>query len=71
MNNNVSGSLRIPTQFTVDVGASYKYKKWDYHLSVTNVTNEANWSPPNAVYGNGSILALPGTQLQLTAKLNY
>ncbi len=71
MNNNVSGSLRIPTQFTVDVGASYKYKKWDYHLSVTNVTNEANWSPPNAVYGNGSILALPGTQMQLTAKLNF
>jgi len=36
---------------------------------VLNATDEKNWSPPNAVYGNGSILALPGTQLQITAKV--
>ena len=71
MNNNSSGSLVIPMQYTLDAGASYKYKKWDFRVSVLNATNEENWSPPNAVYGNGSILALPGTQVQFTVKLSF
>ena len=71
MNNNTSGSLVIPMQYTLDAGASYKYKKWDFRVSVLNATNEENWSPPNAVYGNGSILALPGTQLQFTVKMSF
>lgn len=71
MNNNTSGSLVIPMQYTLDAGASYKYKKWDFRVSVLNATNEENWSPPNAVYGNGSILALPGTQVQLTVKMSF
>lgn len=71
MNNNSSGSLVIPMQYTLDAGASYKYKKWDFRVSVLNATNEENWSPPNAVYGNGSVLALPGTQLQFTVKMSF
>ena len=71
MNNNSSGSLVIPMQYTLDTGASYKFKKWDFRVSVLNATNEENWSPPNAVYGNGSVLALPGTQLQFTVKMSF
>lgn len=71
MNNNTAGTLVIPVQYTLDVGASYKYKTWDFRANVLNVTNEENWSPPNAVYGNGSILALPGTQVQFTAKYSF
>lgn len=71
MNNNSSGSLVIPTQYTLDAGLGYKYKKWDFRTTVLNVTNEENWSPPNAVYGNGSILALPGTQVQFTVKYSF
>jgi len=68
INNNTAGTLVIPVQYTLDVGASYKYKAWDFRAQVLNATDEENWSPPNAVYGNGSILALPGTQVQFTAK---
>jgi outer membrane receptor protein involved in Fe transport len=71
MNNNFAGTLVIPMQYTFDVAASYKFKKWDFRATVLNVTDEKNWSPPNAVYGNASILALPGTQLQLTAKYSF
>ena len=71
MNNNTSGSLVIPFQYTVDASASYKYQTWDFRVQVLNLTNEENWSPPNAVYGNGSILALPGTQVQFTAKYSF
>jgi catecholate siderophore receptor len=71
MNNNFAGSLTIPVQYTLDVGASYHWKKWDFRATVLNATDERNWSPPNAVYGNASILALPGTQLQVTAKYSF
>eukprot|EP01012_Entosiphon_sulcatum_P004806 TRINITY_DN11994_c0_g1_i1.p1 TRINITY_DN11994_c0_g1~~TRINITY_DN11994_c0_g1_i1.p1 ORF type:complete len:740 (+),score=152.62 TRINITY_DN11994_c0_g1_i1:413-2632(+) len=71
MNNNSSGSLVIPTQYTLDAGLGYKFKKWDFRATVLNVTDEENWSPPNAVYGNGSILALPGTQVQFTVKYSF
>ncbi|WP_414661552.1 TonB-dependent receptor [Horticoccus sp. 23ND18S-11] len=71
MNNNAAGTIVIPTQFTIDAGVSYTYKKWHLHATITNVTDEKNWSPPNAVYGNGSILALPGTQAQFTVKYSF
>lgn len=71
MNNNYAGTLVIPSQYSVDLSASYKYKVWDFRVVVSNVTNEDNWAPPNAVYGNGSILALPGTQVSFTAKYSF
>jgi catecholate siderophore receptor len=71
MNNNISGTVVIPWQYTVDAAVSYKYKQWDFRAQVLNATDEENWSPPNSVYGNGSILALPGTQVQLTAKYSF
>jgi len=71
INNNVAGTLVIPWQYDVDIAATYKYKKWDFRLSVSNVTNEENWAPPNSVYGNGSILSLPGTQGQFSIKYSF
>jgi len=72
INNNYAGTLVIPNQYSLDLGAQYKYgKAWDFRLNVSNVTDEMNWAPPNAVYGNASILALPGTQVQFTAKYSF
>lgn len=72
INNNYAGTLVIPVQYNLDLGAEYKYgKDWDFRLNVSNVTDQKNWAPPNAVYGNASILALPGTQAQFTAKYSF
>lgn len=71
INNNTAATVVIPAQYTLDLGASYTYKEWDFHVAVLNATDEENWSPPNAVYGNGSILALPGTQVQFTVKYKF
>ncbi len=71
MNNNYAGTLVIPTQFNIDASVSYHIKKWDYRVSVGNVTNEKNWAPPNAVYGNASILALAGTTVSFNAKYSF
>lgn len=71
ISNNYAGTLIIPSQYSVDVGAQYRIKDWDLRLNVSNVTNEKNWAPPNAVYGNASILALPGTQVSCTVKYSF
>ncbi|AOS44306.1 Ferripyoverdine receptor precursor [Lacunisphaera limnophila] len=71
MNNNTAGSLVIPFQYTIDASASYAWKDWNFRMQILNVTDEENWSPPNAVYGNGSILALPGTQVQFSVKYSF
>lgn len=57
INNNVAGTLVIPTQHTVDVTGFYQAKNWFARLAILNATDEDNWSAPNYVYGNESILA--------------
>ncbi len=66
MNNNWAGTLVIPWQYQLDGGVFYTKKDWSYHLTVLNLTNEKNWSPPNGVYGNESILAEPGIRGEFT-----
>lgn len=57
VNNNASGTLVIPWQYSLDLGVFYQTKRWEARVSLLNVTDEENWSAPNAVYGNESILA--------------
>ncbi len=55
--NNTYGTLVIPAQYTLDLTLFYKSKKFDAKLALLNVTDEKNWSAPNNVYGNESIVA--------------
>ncbi len=71
INNNFAGTLVIPTQHQIDAGLSYTRKTWSARLTLSNLTNQKNWAPPNAVYGNASVLSLPGTQYQLNLKYNF
>jgi len=71
INNNFAGTLVIPTQYQLDAGIAYNTKAWGARVSISNVTDQKNWAPPNAVYGNASILPLPGTQVQLNVKYNF
>jgi outer membrane receptor for monomeric catechols len=66
MNNNVAGSLVIPTQFNIDVTFLYEADTWEASLTVLNLTDEENWSPPNAVYGGESIFAEPPIRVEGT-----
>lgn len=71
INNNFAGTLVIPWQYEIDATAFYTYKDWGFQVSVKNLTDEKNWAPPNDVYGNGSILALEGTQVSFTVKYRF
>lgn len=57
INNNVAGTLVIPAQYTLDVSVFYSAPRWEARLMALNVTDQKNWSAPNAVYGNESIVA--------------
>jgi outer membrane receptor protein involved in Fe transport len=71
INNNIAGTLVIPTQYELDGSVWYKRGDWTYRVSVGNITNEKNWAPPNSVYGNGSIFALAGTTVSFNAKYRF
>ena len=57
INNNVVGNVVIPSQYTLDLTAFYNAKDWEVRFAIRNATDEKNWSAPNAVYGNESIVA--------------
>jgi outer membrane receptor protein involved in Fe transport len=57
VNNNAAGTIVIPWQYTLDLGVFYAAKRWEARVNLLNVTDEENWSAPNAVYGNESIYA--------------
>lgn len=57
MNNNYSGTLVIPSQHWMDLTFRYRDEGKTIWLSLVNVTDQENWSPPNPIFGNDSILA--------------
>ncbi len=63
---NTRGTLYIPDQYSFNGAVYYEAEKWAARLNIYNLTNERNWAPPNAVYGDESILLEPGRQLELT-----
>ena len=71
INNNVVGNLKIPPQYTLDVNLFYSTKTWDVRLAVLNATDQKNWSAPNAVYGNESIVAELPMHGELTFKYKF
>lgn len=71
MNNNWAGTLVIPAQYQFDAGLFYNRKTWGVQLTVLNATDEKNWSPPNGVYGNESILAEPGIRGEMTVTYRF
>ena len=71
MNNNWAGTLVIPAQYQLDAGLFYQRKTWGTQLTLLNATDEKNWSPPNGVYGNESILAEPGIRGEMTVTFRF
>jgi len=69
--NNVAGTIVIPDQYTLDITLFYAAKTYELRLAVLNVTDEENWSAPNAVYGNESIVAELPARLEFTAKYKF
>jgi catecholate siderophore receptor len=71
INNNVVGTIVIPHQYSVDVTAFYSGKNYDLRLAVLNATDEENWSAPNQVYGNESIVAELPLRVEATIKYRF
>ena len=69
--NNVVGSLVIPAQYTLDFTGFYSTKTYEVRLAILNATDQKNWSAPNAVYGNESIVADLPIRAELTLKYKF
>ena len=71
MNNDYQGYLVIPWQYSLDASVFYKTKKWEFRLTVTNVTNQHNWEPSDATYALEGIVPLPGVEVFGTVKFKF
>jgi hypothetical protein len=71
INNDYQGYLVIPFQKTIDGSLFYKTKAWEARISMTNITNEHNWTPAYPTYGLESIVPDPGFELFGTIKYKY
>lgn len=71
INNNVAGTLVIPSQYSIDTTLFYEAKTWDVRLALLNTTDEKNWSAPNAVYGGESIVAELPFRAELTLRYKW
>lgn len=71
INNNWAGTLVIPSQYEFDGSVFYGTETWEARLTILNITDEENWSPPNGTYGNESIVAEQGTRAELTLKYRF
>ena len=71
INNNVVGNLVIPNQYTLDLTAFYNTKTWEIRFAVLNATDQKNWSAPNAVYGNESIVAELPVHFEASYKFKF
>lgn len=70
-NLNFDGSVKIPTQFTLDASVFYAWKNFEVRFSVLNCTDEENWSPPNPVYANDSVVADLPRRIEGTLKIRF
>jgi len=67
----VSRLVTVPTQYNVDLGAFYTFKRWRADLSFRNVTNEKNWSPGGNYAGGTTAYLLPYERFGVTGKIAY
>jgi hypothetical protein len=71
IHNDYAGYLRIPWQYTLDVTAFYTYKNVEARVAFLNVTDQDNFSPPNAVYGADSIVRDLPLRIEGTVRIRF
>ncbi|MGF1448382.1 MAG: TonB-dependent receptor [Opitutales bacterium] len=62
-------TVEIPFQHTLDLTGFYRWKGFEARVSILNATDQTNFSPPNPVYGNTSILLDP--PVSVLAQISY
>lgn len=69
--NNYEGTLRVPWQYTLDLTVFYTRKNFEARLAFLNLTDQDNWSPPNPVYANDSIVRDLPFRIEGTVKFRF
>jgi outer membrane receptor for monomeric catechols len=65
------GKIKIPTQFTLNAGASYRWKNYEVRVDFLNFTNEKNWAIVSATNGSDLIYPEMPFQVQGTLRIRF
>jgi outer membrane receptor protein involved in Fe transport len=63
-NQTYDGNIVVPWQFSLDGRVFYDTKRFRAEVAFFNITDEKNWSPPNATYATESIYAEPPFRIE-------
>jgi hypothetical protein len=56
-NLTFDGSVKIPTQYTLDAALFYRRKSYEVRLDFYNLTKQKNWEPISDFDGGDSVYA--------------
>ena len=70
-NLTFDGSVKIPTQYSLNLAAFYRRKNWELRLDFYNVTNQKNWEPLADFAGGDSVYAQEPFHLEGTARVYF
>jgi hypothetical protein len=70
-NLTFDGSVKIPTQYSLNLAAFYRRKNWEVCLDFYNVTNQKNWEPLADFAGGDSVYAQEPFHLEGTARVYF
>lgn len=66
-----ANTARLPIQYEIDAKVFYEYEGWKVTLSAFNITDEENWDVNNSGYGNGSAVARPDTNYEVSVSYTW
>jgi len=69
--NTVVSSPKLGAQIEFDAKIFYEYENWRFEFAVFNLTDEENWDLPNTGYSNGSAVARPERNYELSVKYEW
>lgn len=71
-NANISGSLKIPAQYTLNAEVFYRQPHWEVQVNFFNITNRSNWTVIDPTFtGNDVILEQMPFHVTASIKLKF
>jgi outer membrane receptor for monomeric catechols len=71
-NADISGSLKIPAQYTLNAEVFYRQPHWEFQVNFFNITNRSNWTVIDPTFtGNDVILEQMPFHVTASIKLKF
>jgi hypothetical protein len=64
------GTLRIPTQYTINALLFYRRPRWDVQINFFNITDERNWTSIDPSFAGNDVI-FPEQPFRISGQVRY